>query len=230
MSRGKLAAKDGRRRAGADRARDGLEAAVHGADFVIEAVPRTWPSSSGRSRAWDSLCGDQWCWPRHPALSVTEIAAATLRPQRSVACTSSTPCPDEAGGDRAALDTGDEAVAHHTEVARRRARRRWSSASRRASSPRASRHDRQRGLLHAPGRGQRRPDIDKALKLGLNHPWAPFEMVDLVGLDTRSGRPGVPAQEPGREITGPLPARAARQGGRLGRRRAADVYEYKERS
>ena len=30
-----------------------------------------------------------------------------------------------------------------------------------------------------------RQDIDKALKLGLNHPMGPFEMVDLVGLDTR---------------------------------------------
>ncbi len=29
------------------------------------------------------------------------------------------------------------------------------------------------------------PDIDKALKLGLNHPMGPFELVDLVGLDTR---------------------------------------------
>jgi len=28
-------------------------------------------------------------------------------------------------------------------------------------------------------------DIDKALKLGLNHPMGPFEMIDLVGLDTR---------------------------------------------
>src|SRR3989442_13636913 len=28
-------------------------------------------------------------------------------------------------------------------------------------------------------------DIDKALKLGLNHPMGPFELVDLVGLATR---------------------------------------------
>jgi 3-hydroxybutyryl-CoA dehydrogenase len=28
-------------------------------------------------------------------------------------------------------------------------------------------------------------DIDKALKLGLNHPMGPFELVDIVGLDTR---------------------------------------------
>ena len=33
--------------------------------------------------------------------------------------------------------------------------------------------------------GVPRADIDKALKLGLNHPMGPFEMVDLVGLDTR---------------------------------------------
>src|SRR5712671_7151914 len=31
-------------------------------------------------------------------------------------------------------------------------------------------------------------DIDKALKLGLNHPMGPFEMVDLVGLDVRLRR------------------------------------------
>jgi 3-hydroxybutyryl-CoA dehydrogenase len=30
-------------------------------------------------------------------------------------------------------------------------------------------------------------EIDKAFKLGLNHPMGPFEMVDLVGLDTRLG-------------------------------------------
>jgi len=29
------------------------------------------------------------------------------------------------------------------------------------------------------------PEIDRALKLGLNHPMGPFELVDLVGLDTR---------------------------------------------
>ncbi len=28
-------------------------------------------------------------------------------------------------------------------------------------------------------------EIDKAMKLGLNHPMGPLEMVDLVGLDTR---------------------------------------------
>lgn len=28
-------------------------------------------------------------------------------------------------------------------------------------------------------------DIDKAAKLGLNHPMVPFELVDLVGLDVR---------------------------------------------
>ena len=44
-------------------------------------------------------------------------------------------------------------------------------------------------------------DIDKALKLGLNHPMGPFELVDLVGLDTRLSDSGVSAQVVGREIS-----------------------------
>jgi len=36
----------------------------------------------------------------------------------------------------------------------------------------------QEGVASAEG-------IDKAIKLGLNHPMGPFEMVDLVGLDVR---------------------------------------------
>ena len=48
-------------------------------------------------------------------------------------------------------------------------------------------------------------DIDKALKLGLNHPMGPFEMVDLVGLDTRLHILEYLHKTSGREI----PSRAA---------------------
>ena len=43
-------------------------------------------------------------------------------------------------------------------------------------------------------------DIDKALKLGLNHPMGPFEFVDLVGLDVRLNILGIPAPDVGRKI------------------------------
>ena len=55
-------------------------------------------------------------------------------------------------------------------------------------------------------------DIDKALKLGLNHPMGPFELVDLVGLDTRLGVLEFLHKTLGREVP-PVPAaRAVRQG------------------
>ncbi len=55
-------------------------------------------------------------------------------------------------------------------------------------------------------------DIDKALKLGLNHPMGPFELVDLVGLDTRLSILEYLHRDAGREVP-PVPAaRAVRQG------------------
>lgn len=72
-------------------------------------------------------------------------------------------------------------------------------------------------------------DIDKALKMGLNHPMGPFELVDLVGLDVRLNileylhstlgekyRPNELLQQYVRE-------------GRLGRKTGRGVYEYPQR-
>lgn len=69
-------------------------------------------------------------------------------------------------------------------------------------------------------------DIDKAVKLGLNHPMGPFELVDLVGLDTRLhileylhktlGEKYRPAPLLSQYVTA----------GRLGRKAGRGVYEY----
>src|SRR5438067_12720006 len=71
-------------------------------------------------------------------------------------------------------------------------------------------------------------DIDKALKLGLNHPMDPLELVDLVGLDVRlnileylhstlgaKDRPSEQLRQHGKE-------------GRLGRKTGRGVYEYSQ--
>ncbi len=71
-------------------------------------------------------------------------------------------------------------------------------------------------------------DIDKALKLGLNHPMGPFEMVDLVGLDVRLSileflhRTLGEAFRPNQILVQHVRA------GRLGRKTGRGVYTYDE--
>ena len=69
-------------------------------------------------------------------------------------------------------------------------------------------------------------DIDKALKLGLNHPMGPFELVDLVGLDTRLSILEYLHRTLGdRFRPSPLLIQYVKAG-RLGRKVGRGVYEY----
>ncbi len=69
-------------------------------------------------------------------------------------------------------------------------------------------------------------DIDKALKLGLNHPMGPFELVDLVGLDVRLSILEYLHQTLGEKYKPcPLLVQFVREG-RLGRKSGRGVYEY----
>ena len=69
-------------------------------------------------------------------------------------------------------------------------------------------------------------DIDKGLKLGLNHPMGPFELVDLVGLDTRLSILQYLHQMLGEKFRPcPLLEQHVREG-RLGRKVGKGVYDY----
>jgi 3-hydroxybutyryl-CoA dehydrogenase len=69
-------------------------------------------------------------------------------------------------------------------------------------------------------------DIDKALKLGLNHPMGPFELVDLVGLDTRLSILEYLHKTLGEKYR-PCPLlRQYVAAGRLGRKVGRGVYDY----
>jgi len=70
------------------------------------------------------------------------------------------------------------------------------------------------------------PDIDKALKLGLNHPMGPFEMADLVGLDTRLHVLEYLHRTLGEKFR-PCPLMIQYvKAGRLGRKAGRGVYDY----
>ncbi|WP_432357214.1 3-hydroxyacyl-CoA dehydrogenase [Sporosarcina sp. UB5] len=69
-------------------------------------------------------------------------------------------------------------------------------------------------------------EIDKAIKLGLNYPMGPFELVDLVGLDTRLNNLNYLHEKLGEKYR---PAPLLEQyvkAGRLGRKTGKGVYDY----
>lgn len=69
-------------------------------------------------------------------------------------------------------------------------------------------------------------DIDKAIKLGLNYPMGPFELVDLVGLDARLNNLNYLHEKLGEKYR---PAPLLEQyvkAGRLGRKTGKGVYDY----
>jgi len=71
-------------------------------------------------------------------------------------------------------------------------------------------------------------DIDKALKLGLNHPMGPFEMVDLVGLDVRLAILEFLSETLGERFRpNPIHVQHVRAG-RLGRKVGRGIYTYNE--
>lgn len=72
-------------------------------------------------------------------------------------------------------------------------------------------------------------DIDKALKLGLNHPMGPFELADLVGLDTRLHVLEYLHKTLGEKFRpAPLLVQYVKAG-RLGRKAGRGVFEYPEK-
>lgn len=71
-------------------------------------------------------------------------------------------------------------------------------------------------------------DIDKALKLGLNHPMGPFEMIDLVGLDVRLAILEFLHRTLGEAYRPNLILVQHVRAGRLGRKAGRGVYTYDE--
>jgi 3-hydroxybutyryl-CoA dehydrogenase len=69
-------------------------------------------------------------------------------------------------------------------------------------------------------------DIDKAIRLGLNHPMGPFEMVDLVGLDVRLKILEYLHETLGEKYRPSSLLRKYVEEGRLGRKAGRGVYDY----
>jgi 3-hydroxybutyryl-CoA dehydrogenase len=165
-----------------------LEEAADGADLVIEAVPERIDLKLAIFSALDRAA------PPHALLasntssmSITEMAAVTTRPRQVVGMHFFNPVPRMKLLEVVrALESSDEAVAGACAVGG--AMGKECVVVRESPGFVTTRINALIGneaffMLEAGVAGAR--DIDRALKLGLNHPMGPFELMDLVGLDTR---------------------------------------------
>jgi 3-hydroxybutyryl-CoA dehydrogenase len=210
-----------------------LGAAAAEADFVIEAVPEEIELKLRTFQRLDERCGEQVVLATNTsALSVTEIAAATRRPARVVGMHFFNPVPKMKLVEIVkALDTSSDTIGVTVEVARRLGKETVvvkDSAGFITSRINAMIGNEaflmlQEGLASAE-------DIDKALRLGLNHPMGPFEMVDVVGLETRLAVLEFLHRSLGEKYRpAPLLVQYVKAG-RLGKKVGRGVYDYGGRS
>jgi 3-hydroxybutyryl-CoA dehydrogenase len=206
-----------------------LEDAARGVDLAIEAVPEEIGLKIETFRALDRLAPPHAVLATNTsALSITELAGATDRPERVIGMHFFNPVHLMRLLEVVrALQTSDETRA----IAFAAARRMGKEPVEVNESPGfvTSRVNAligneaffmlQEGVASAA-------DIDKALKLGLNHPMGPFELVDMVGLDTRLKILRFLHQTLGEKYR-PCPLLEKYvQAGRLGRKVGRGIYEY----
>jgi 3-hydroxybutyryl-CoA dehydrogenase len=208
-----------------------VEDAARAADLVIEAVPEEMESKLEIFTLLDKVCRpDTILASNTSSLSVTEIVSVTYHPQRCVGMHFFNPVHKMKLLEVVrALDSSEEAVAAAAEVGRRMGKE--VVVIRESPGFITSRINAMIGneaffMLHEGVASAQ--DIDKAIKLGLNHPMGPFEMVDLVGLDTRLHVLEYLHKTLGEKYRpAPLLVQYVKAG-RLGRKAGRGVYEYPE--
>lgn len=199
------------------------------ADLIIEAVPEDMVVKHRVFGELERVCAPTTVFATNTsALSITEIAAAVADPSRVIGMHYFNPAHimklvEVVRG----LQTSDRALAAALEVAARCGKE--TVVVNEAPGFVTSRVNAMIGneafYMLMEGVASAR-DIDKAIKLGLNHPMGPFEMVDTVGLDTRLKILRYLHATLGERFR-PCPLLVKYvDAGRLGRKTGLGVYEY----
>ncbi len=199
------------------------------ADFVIEAVPEDLAIKLPTFAALDKICAPHVVLASNTtSQSITKIAAATQRADRVIGMHFFNPVHKMKLLEMVAgLETSAATVQLAREVAT--AMRKEIVQIKEFPGFVTSRMNAVIGneafnmLMEGLGTAA---DIDKAIKIGLNHPMGPFEMIDLVGLDTRLKSLEYLHQTLGEKYR-PCPLHVQYvQAGRLGRKVGKGVYQY----
>jgi 3-hydroxybutyryl-CoA dehydrogenase len=206
-----------------------VEEAARGADLVIEAVPEELESKIEIFTLLDKICRPATILASNTSsLSVTEIASVTYRAKKCVGMHFFNPVHKMRLLEVVrALETEDDTLATAAEVGKRMGKEvvvikelpGFITSRINALIGNEAFYMLQEGIASAA-------DIDKALKLGLNHPMGPLELVDLVGLDTRLSILEYLHKSLGEKYRpAPLLVQYVKAG-RLGRKSGRGVYEY----
>jgi len=205
------------------------EKAARAADLVIEALPEDMKLKVDMFARLDKVAPTQTIFASNTSsLSVTEMAAVTSRAPRFLGMHFFNPVHRMKLLEIIkALETTPEAIGAAEEVGRRMGKE--TVIVRESPGFVTSRINAMIGneAFYMLQEGLASPqDIDKAIKLGLNHPMGPFEMGDLVGLDTRLHVLEYLHQTLGDKFR-PCPLMIQYvKAGRLGRKVGRGVYDY----
>ena len=208
-----------------------IDQAAREADLVIEAVPEEMESKIEIFTLLDKICRPSTILASNTSsLSITEIASVTYRAKKCVGMHFFNPVHKMKLLEVVrALETDIETLTAVVEVGKRMGKEvvvvkeapGFITSRINAMIGNEAFYMLQEGVATAE-------DIDKALKLGLNHPMGPFELVDLVGLDTRLHILEYLHKTLGEKFR-PCPLLAQYvKAGRLGRKSGRGVYEYPE--
>jgi 3-hydroxybutyryl-CoA dehydrogenase len=206
-----------------------VDEAAREADLVIEAVPEEMESKIEIFTMLDKICRPTTILASNTSsLSVTEIASVTYRAKKCVGMHFFNPVHKMKLLEVVrALETDDDTLAAAVEVGKRmrkevvviRESPGFITSRINAMIGNEAFYMLEEGIASAE-------DIDKALKLGLNHPMGPFELVDLVGLDTRLHILEYMHKTLGEKFR-PCPLLIQYvKAGRLGRKSGRGVFEY----
>jgi 3-hydroxybutyryl-CoA dehydrogenase len=206
-----------------------VEEAAREADLVIEAVPEEMESKIEIFTLLDKICRPRTILASNTSsMSVTEIASVTYRAKKCVGMHFFNPVHKMKLLEIVrALETDDATIAAAVEVGRHMGKE--VVVIKESPGFITSRINAMIGneAFYMLQEGIASPsDIDKALKLGLNHPMGPFELVDLVGLDTRLHILEYLHKTLGEKYRpAPLLVQYVKAG-RLGKKSGRGVYEY----
>ena len=206
-----------------------VEDAAREADLVIEAVPEELESKIEIFTLLDKVCRPGTILASNTSsLSITEISGVTYRAAKCVGMHFFNPVHKMKLIEIVrASQTDDETIAAAVEVGKRMGKE--IVVIKESPGFITSRINAMIGneAFYMLGEGiASAEDIDKALKLGLNHPMGPFELVDLVGLDTRLHILDYLHQTLGEKYK-PAPLLVEYvQEGRLGKKVGKGIYEY----